>query len=372
MLGIHMAMLQSVLERMSADLNLSLTAAGSLVTFNFVGVLLGPLLAGELGDRIGRKPVALAAMAGYMAAAVLAAFAGNYGILAASILLMGTAYSILESSITGLVSDGNPGFDGMVLNFSQAFFSVGAVIGPLLTLWVLGTPLGWRGMMGVMTALFGALLLLFAGLPVPAGQAVSRPHPPGKASLNLVRNSFFLLLCLGMFLYVGVEGAAAYWMDTYFITILTQPQLGKVALALFWGGTLAGRLLGGRFDRYANAWLTGGLALSVVSFTAAVFIHDPWVNVALFALAGLGFSTVWPNLVAKAVTRYPQSRGAAIGLMMATSGVGGMVIPLIMGSIGDSHGMAAALWTLPLISAALLALCLIVIFREKQPVSIQK
>lgn len=364
MLGVHLATLQSILERMSADLGLSLTASGALVSMNFIGIIAGPLLAGETGDRFGRKPIILLAAAVYIAAIAAAALSRAYWLLAAAILASGLSYSVLESGVTGLISDHNPGRDAALIQYAQAYLSAGAVAGPALALAVLATPLSWRGMLGLMGILFAVLLLRMRRIPSEAPRPAVR-RLPGAASLALLRERIYRTLCLSLLMYVGVEAAASYWMDTYFLRVLAEPSLGKIALMLFWGGTLAGRLAGGRWPQHGGSLLAGGLALSALSLAALPLISVGWIGVALCALAGLGFSTVWPALAARASARYPSDRGAALGIMMAFSGLGGMAAPFALGLLADARGLGVAVWTLPAMTAALLALIAVLNRQER-------
>jgi len=364
MLGVHLATLQSILERMSADLGLSLTASGALVSMNFIGIIAGPLLAGETGDRFGRKPIILLAASIYIVAIVTAALSRAYSLLAASILACGFAYSVLESGVTGLISDRNPGRDAALIQYSQAYLSAGAVAGPALALAVLATPLSWRGMLGLMGVLFAALLLRVRHIPSEAPRTAVR-RLPGAASLALLRERVYRTLCLSLLMYVGVEAAASYWMDTYFLRVLVEPSLGKIALMLFWGGTLTGRLAGGRWPQHSGRLLAGGLALSALSLAALPLIPVGWIGVALCALAGLGFSTVWPALAARASARYPDDRGAALGIMMAFSGLGGMAAPFALGLLADARGLGVAVWTLPAMTAVLLTLIAVLNRQER-------
>lgn len=357
LLGCHIAVLQSLLERITSDLSFSITAAGSLVTFDFLGVLLGPLLTGELGDRFGRKPILLTGLGLYVAAVSLMICARSYALMAVAILLVGVAFAICESTVTSLLSDENEN-GNRALNMSQSFLSLGAVIGPFFALGMLTLPTGWRGMLGLLIVLFAAALFLFIRTPIPRRVSAAREKAVGASSLSMLRRGYFLLMCLAMFVYVGVETTVTYWMDMSFVHRLNQPDLGKVALALFWGGTIVGRLFGSRVTRFADPLLLGGLALSTLSLATVPLTVSPAANVVCFGLAGLGFSTVWPSLMAKALAAYPEARGATVGLLFSFCGLGGMALPFVMGLASDHLGFGLSLWLLPASAAAVALLSL--------------
>ena len=150
--------------------------------------------------------------------------------------------------------------------------------------------------------------------------------------------------------------------DGYLFRASWQSLVGKDRALLF--GTLAGRLAEAA-AQHGGSLLAGGLALSALSLAALPLISVGWIGVALCALAGLGFSTVWPALAARASARYPADRGAALGIMMAFSGLGGMAAPFALGLLADARGLGVAVWTLPAMTAALLALIAVLNRQER-------
>jgi fucose permease len=73
--------------------------------------------------------------------------------------------------------------------------------------------------------------------------------------------------------------------------------------------------------------------------------------VPLFAAVGITLGCVFPLMIALAVRRFPHAPGTAAGLVSGAGAVGGLLIPWLVGRVGDTAGIATgvgsmALWSL--------------------------
>jgi hypothetical protein len=142
---------------------------------------------------------------------------------------------------------------------------------------------------------------------------------------------------------------------------------GATAVSWFWGlltaGCFIGMLLLKIFDsRYV---LVGTCVGALLCLTVALF-RPAKVSVIAFPGIGLFASVMWPILVSLALTSVSEHHGSFAGIL-STGIMGGAVVPLIMGRIGDNLGLRAGvaflyvtfasvlsvgLWAKPLIANA--------------------
>ncbi len=104
-------------------------------------------------------------------------------------------------------------------------------------------------------------------------------------------------------------------------------------------GCLAGLGLLKLFD--SRHVLIGASAGAVGALTAALF-GPADVSVIAFPLIGLFASVMWPVLISLGLNSVAEHHGAFAGIL-CTAIVGGAVVPLVIGRIGDEFGLRAGM-----------------------------
>jgi len=172
-----------------------------------------------------------------------------------------------------------------------------------------------------------------------------------------------------VFAYVGSEQGTANWMSEFLSKYhgYDPHTTGATAVSWFWGlltaGCFIGMLLLKIFDsRYV---LIGTCLGALLCLTAALF-GPANVSVIAFPLIGLFASVMWPILVSLGLNSVSEHHGSFAGIL-STGIMGGAVVPVIIGRIGDHFGLRAGVaflyvtfacvlsvgfWAKPLISNA--------------------
>jgi fucose permease len=241
------------------------------------------------------------------------------------------------------------------LGFLHAAWGLGAAAGPVLVTTLVTGDRSWRLAFVPIVVVQLALLCIYVVVrddwePVPR----RADHGDDVAPLDRV----VLAVSLGMFLlYVGVEAGAGQWG----YTLLTEGRhlpagTAGAWMSSYWLSLTAGRvLLGvGGHRRSPDAILTGSVTVAVA---AALFLWLDPAGVGMVALVplGLALAAVFPVLVAVTPARLGAHRAArALGLQIAASSVGGVVIPSVLG-IGAQAWGVDALAPMLFVSATLLA-----------------
>jgi nitrate/nitrite transporter NarK len=73
------------------------------------------------------------------------------------------------------------------------------------------------------------------------------------------------------------------------------------------------------------------LGITLLSRIAAFTLNLPIASMALFFFIGVGMGTVWPTFVAMIGTRFKESSGSAVGLII---GIGGLAVPIMHQIVG--------------------------------------
>jgi MFS transporter, AAHS family, benzoate transport protein len=123
--------------------------AGALGSYALVGVLVGALLAGAVGDIIGRRKVMLAAYAWFaigMGVTALTSTVSMFGLLR---FLTGLGVGALVATTGALVAEyAPPGKKNLATAITYSGVPVGSLLAALLAILLLDQ-IGWRGMFGI-------------------------------------------------------------------------------------------------------------------------------------------------------------------------------------------------------------------------------
>jgi len=328
---------------------------GTIVALHFVGSIITPVISGEIGDRIGKKLVVIIAFAVFCTGLALIYFFSNIFLLAAGIFIIGCGFSTIEGMLSGVLTDNNREHRSKVIDISQVFFCVGAIAGPLLAILFSELFVEWKSIFLFLLGMFLLVMVLFISTKVE-GAIEPGEKSSGLITVKLFKSKLFIIFCISIFLYVGVEEGVAFWTTTYFETLYDAKQLGSYALSAYWGAMVVGRYLASRFERKRSQFTFWGLVISVVFSIAALIIKNPIVNFACFAAVGFGFAVIWPFIVAKVAEKYPEYTGTAIGIMMTSSAGGGLFLPFIMGAVTGVSSISAAFGVIPVVTVTIFIL----------------
>lgn len=158
--GADNALVAFLLPSIAREWHLDNGALGLLASAGPLGYLVGALVSGTLGDRIGRRPVMMWALAVYTGFTMVAALAPSYEVFAVARILAGAGIGA-ESVIVApyLAEFVPPARRGWFVGCLAGFFSFGYVAAALLGRFVVPTTdTGWRWAQ-VVTAIPVVLLL---------------------------------------------------------------------------------------------------------------------------------------------------------------------------------------------------------------------
>ncbi|MGW3183007.1 MFS transporter [Kitasatospora sp. NPDC001119] len=301
-MGTDSMVFAGILGPISADLGVSVPAAGQLVTVFALGyALLAPVLA-TLTARWPRRRLLLTALVVFSAANALSALAPTYELLLATRVLAAAGAALYTPTANAVATT--------LVAPERRGRALATVLGGMTVATALGVPLGtwigradWRMTMWLVTALgvaaFAGLAALLRDLPAPAAAPtlaarlapLGRRRVLGAAATTLV---FFLAFqSVYIYLSTAVSGATGGDADRLSLVLLTS---GVMSVAGSWlGGRLVDRL------GVRRVLLTGS-AVAAAAFTAL-----PWLGLTMpgalayavvVPLAGWAVSVALPHRLA--------------------------------------------------------------------------
>lgn len=357
--------IMGLLMQVAADLQVSIAAAGLLISGYALGVFVGaPLLTVATG-RLPRKAVLVGLMIVFTLGNLACALAPNYALLMAgrivTSLAHGTFFGVGAVVATSLVGEDRK---ASAISIMFTGLTVATLLGVPAGAW-LGLQAGWRATFWAVAAIGVVATVVIATL-VPADRPA--PEPPA------VRDQVGVLarpqVLLGLLMTVLGFGGM-FTVYTYIQPLLTQvtgfaDAAVSPILLVFGVGMIAGNLLGGHLaDRRLAATLLGSLATLVLVMAAMAFaLHTPWAMVVATGLLGAAaFATVpplqlWVLRQAEAAPSLASSLnigafnlgnalGAWLGGAVIARGAGLEILPWVAALVPAS-AFAVALWAIAL------------------------
>ena len=367
----------------------SLTYAESMLTqfafFLAYGVVSLP--AAALVARLGYSRSVICALLAMIAGCLIVPLATkvyHYELVLVALFVIAGGITVLQVAANPLAAAlGAPERSHLRLTLSQAFNSLGTVIGPYL-----GATLMLRG--GLFASSSGAAagtvdaatlrseslrnidtsFLLIAGLigalalfiwSFRRRLAIATPPAQAEDSVTGALRSRWAVLGAGsIFLYVGAEVSVGSNLINFLhqsdVLDVTQERAGKL-VSLYWLGAMVGRFAGSALlARFRAVRL-----LSVNAFVAAVLCLAVSQGAGVFAAGcalaiGLFNSIMFPNIFTLTLERSTASAAATSGLLCMAI-VGGAILPPATGLIADYITGSAGLHTaflLPMVAYALI------------------
>ncbi len=233
-------------------------------------------------------------------------------------------------------------------------WGVGAVVIPLVVAGAVW--LGWNWRVAGLFVMGAGLVNLFM---VSRWHEFKMHHGDDVHWKTLPWKSILLFVAL-IAIYGGVETAVGAWATTFFATLGQGAFMGAIATSLFFLTFSVGRVflasatdrLG--YGRTVRIGVLAGAAALCLTFSAVWAVWG-------FAFAGIALSVVFTTLLAWAPRRHPEIRAQMMSISIASAGLGGIVIPLVMG-IGVG---ALGAWALPPMLIGTLVLVALLSLRER-------
>ena len=337
-LGLYFSMLQRVVGEIGLKYGLKNTALGLIITMTFVGFTISPILTGEATDRFGRRPVVTLAFAGMLAGFALALLSRSAVGIGAGFFISGLAFGIFEMTLSSILTDIDPENANKVLNHSRLFYALGTIAGPFVAMGLLELFRDWTAVMALNIALLVVLFAIFLRLSYPLPvypNRIEKTETRQPVTLRLLRSGVLLLLSCSLMMYFAVEAGLTFYVSRYIGAISQNTLHITLALSVFWLFAAAGRLIAARIR--SNPHLLVGVLTLITTVGLAICLSTSGVALSIvsFGVMGLGCSAVYPTLLAAGSRKFPHYQATVFGILMSFGGLGGILLPLVMGGIAD-------------------------------------
>lgn len=351
--------------------NLSLTLVALLPFAFFIAYGVMSIPSGMVLEKVREKPVMIAAFIVAFAGALLFSLLPRYTTAILSLFLIGCGMAALQVAINPLlrVSGGEEHFAFNSV-MAQLIFGGASFLSPLIYSYfvvnlarpaaahpplvrlmsqVVPPELPWVSVYWIFAVVVLVMILVLSLVRFPVVVKKEDERAGAWATHKaLFQKKVVLLYFAGIFAYVGTEQGVANWISQFLMTYHKyDPQtVGAGRVSLFWGlmtlGGVLGLVLLKLFD--SRKVLVGFSCAAVVFLTLALFGPGP-VALIMFPAMGFAASVMWPIIFSLALNSVDRHHGSFSGIL-CTGIIGGALVPLIIGRLGDAFGLRQGMFFL--------------------------
>ena len=313
------------------------------LTVFMVGMGLGQLCIGAVSDRWGRRGPLMLSCVLFVLASAAAPLSTSIGMLIAARLIQGffgAAGAVLGRAIARDVARGQT--LAQVLSLLGVFTSLSPIAAPIMG-GVLAEPIGWRGVLWVLTGI-GVLMLVCSFLFVPESLPPERRQTTsaqavGRSVMDVLRDrsylGYTLVQCFGVgTLYAFIAGSSFVLQNEYGLRPLTYSLVFALnALALIIGGLCSTWLVKHvALRRMLVHFLIASLALNAILVVLSIALDRPPLVplMILIWIISLCNAPIMATTTTLALDRHPHNAGMASALLGAlTNLVSGIIAALV-------------------------------------------
>ena len=336
MLGIIINVLNTVVDRIALSFGQEAVMAGLYISVYAAGSLTSVTLSSALADTIGKRSVIAAALLIMLLGITVLAVSKDFALTLAGLFLIGFGFGPSEAMSSALLNDENPRQASRWMNISQAGFSLGSILAPILTMAYLS--LGRPIHEVFLLCGFAFALILIRIVRTLKGRVM---WPKGGVSMPLhmftvLGSRRFRLYALMIFCYLGYESVAPPYIKQLFLHSGYLENLAAYMISLFWISMIVSRLMGILLAGKELQAIKAFTVFVIAGILLLVFARTTLFRVAGVILFGFGCGPVWPMLLVLAVREFPERSGSAVGVMMISSTAGISIFPYLIGTLANS------------------------------------
>lgn len=370
-IGVTEFVIMGLLLEVSADLGVSISAAGLLISGYALGVVIGAPLLGAIAGKWSKKTLLMSLMVVFTIGNLACALAPDYWTLMAARVLTAFAHAsffgVGSVVATSLVAP-NKKASAIAVMFTG--LTVANILGVPFGTW-LGQAYGWRSTFFAVT-LIGIVALAVIAALVPKDKAATGDQEEASQGVAAVlgRRAVLLGLLTTVLSWVGVFAGFTYVAPILTeITGFSEAAVSPILL-VFGGGLVVGNLLGGWLaDRHLLPTVIGSLlALSAVLLAMTAAIHQPVLAVIAIGLFGAAaFATVAPLQMWVLQKAEGAGQGLASSFNIAAFNLGNAIGAWLGGAVIDhGPGLGAVTFVAGLVPLAALAVAIFAIRLDRR------
>jgi len=295
---------------------------------------------------------------------VLMILTKNVGVFMTGLTLSGLGIGIYISLGSYLIINTFTEDRNGKLNFLHFSYSISAVITPIIAAALIGINLSWNMVYTVLLILVVVVILL--ALKTDFDGVTHEKDEKNKAGSNGWDLKVYLSASM-LFLYVFTEMVFSYWIVEYMVNKGAYGGEAKVSLSVFWLFIAGGRLIAGKIGHKFNvgSLVISLLSLASISYFILMLIQGVWIIYIFVGLLGLGFSSLYPSIIALGTEGRKNISPSLMTFIMTSGSVGGIIYSPISGWINSNFDVTATMGIGVVTTILMLSISLLLKFKKE-------
>ena len=359
--GLVTSVIGVIIDKFQVQYNVSLNVAALLPFAFYLSYGLFSVPFGVVMDRIGARTVLISGMVLMFLGCLLLYLSNNYVLVIAMIFLAGIGVTAIQTAGNPFIRElDTPERYTANLTIIIGVGALGYAFSPLLVPFIQAKGLPWSLVYLIFSIISLILLVLLMTARLPKIRLLEEEKISVSAIWSLLKEPVIITYTIAIFFYVGAEvGTSSYivvfmenvhgfgngvslWDKGTFM-YLAFPSASALVVGLFWLCQALGRLITGQLMKVIHPrsifiFHSAGTCIAVL---AAIF--SP-ARIALIAFIFTGYFTCasFTSIFSASIQNFNKYHGAISGIL-CTAIVGGAIIGFLVGTIGDTFGMRAAM-----------------------------
>jgi MFS family permease len=330
-----------IMPQLEEQLSLSATQLGFINQMWFWGFPISMIIGGMIYHKIGGSKIMQFAFIAHAIGILLTIFAGSYGILLISSLLIGLGNGCTEAACNPMIADAYEGNTmSKMMNRFHMWFPGGILLGSLLSQAMTSMNFSWQMQVGLILIPTVIYAYLFFGQQWPAAKSAVQASLTGNFNAMLTPLFIFILVCMGFT--AASEFGPNQWVP---LTLEGSGATPMLVLALTFGVMAVARYFGGHAVAQFNT--TGVLLGSAVLASLGLYLLSSMSGGMVYIAAivyGLGIAYFWPNMIGFTAEYIPKSGALGMSIVGAMGMfMSGLIQPIFGGMIDSNRETAAAM-----------------------------
>ena len=333
-----------ILIEISKSTGISAANLSLVFTFFTIGAVIGQMTSVFFNRRFKKLYIVLAGFIVQIPLTVLLSFNSNLAFFYFLYVISGYILGVVWLQANQYVLESKVKNKERIITILVTMYPLGAFVSPFISSSIIRAGLSWRFIYYILIFLISINIILYVAMK---GKIKEEAYVRIEAKLPLkeiftdrTKNIIFIAIFFAIGFYCSSETIVATWAPTYFrLTRDLGVESGSILLNLFWLFIIIGRIISmiiaGRIK--ALKIMTGISILAIISMSIVVFLYSRYAIFAFIALAGLGYSAMFPLLYSTGSMLYEKGKGMAITILFIATNIGTTIAPFITKFISKTN-----------------------------------